>query len=321
MNKKLFSVICLLIVFLFCGCGKGSTASNQNTTGEREELPQETIVNTPQIDPSLIGKTFASGNYEYTVQEDGTVYISGYIGNDTELTLPVELDEYVVSGVAANAFDNAESVSSLVVPGTIYMIGKEAFAGCVNLKKVTIEEGVQYIASRAFANGTGYDFNSSTVEEATIPDSIVRMGERPFGLRTNVGHVSNGLLYIGKFVVDVTESFDGHIIFEEDTRGIADEAFLTWNPNVVEVTDTTVEIPEGVIYIGEAAFAGQDYIDYFKVPSTVVEIGSCALLYDEVNNGYSKYHSSDTQKIYGNAGTVAEMYATENGFNFVIVNN
>jgi len=147
------------------------------------------------------------------------------------------------------------------------------------------------------------------------------MGERPFGLRTNVGHVSNGLLYIGKFVVDVTESFDGHIIFEEDTRGIADEAFLTWNPNVVEVTDTTVEIPEGVIYIGEAAFAGQDYIDYFKVPSTVVEIGSCALLYDEVNNGYSKYHSSDTQKIYGNAGTVAEMYATENGFNFVIVNN
>lgn len=230
----------------------------------------------------------------------------------------IELDGYVVSGVADNAFNNAPSVSSLVVPGTIYEIGEKAFSGCTNLKRVVIEDGVKVIGYRAFQNGVN---NSSTILEAIIPDSIIKMGDRPFGLTNEVSREENGLLYIGKFVVDTSDNFDGHVVFSENTLGISDEAFFYWSGWASEITDTTINIPDGVRYIGEAAFAGQINIDYFRVPASVEEIGACAMLYDYVNNRFELWNSHDKQKLYGCAGTVAEMYAAKNGLNFVISND
>lgn len=320
---KLFRISALalsvvLLVALFGKCANNNTDADQEAIREEGRTQQETTVKATQIDPSLIGKIFASGNYEYCVQENGTVYISGYTGNDTELTLPIELDGYVVSGVADNAFNNAPSVSSLVVPGTIYEIGEKAFSGCTNLKRVVIEDGVKVIGYRAFQNGVN---NSSTILEAIIPDSIIKMGDRPFGLTNEVSREENGLLYIGKFVVDTSDNFDGHVVFSENTLGIADEAFFYWSGWASEITDTTINIPDGVRYIGEAAFAGQINIDYFRVPASVEEIGACAMLYDYVNNRFELWNSHDKQKIYGCAGTVAEMYAAKNGLNFVISND
>lgn len=314
MKKIAIGVLYIVLAFMLIACGK-ENPTPQPTENTVVQNDTQTVSKT--VDPSLVGKSFVCGDYEYTIQENGTVYISGYIGSDTDLILPTELDGYAVSGVADEGFYSAESIEALLIPGTIREIGKEAFAGCTNLKKVVIEEGVEIIGYRAFQNGIN---NSSIVSEAIIPDSIIKMGDRPFGLTNEVSHESNGLLYIGKFVVGTSDSFDGHVVFDKEVLGIADEAFFNWGGWAAVITDTSIEIPEGVRYIGKAAFAGQDSIDYFKVPATVEEIGSCAMLYDYVNNGYELYYSHDTQKIYGKAGSVAEQYADINGLNFVIEN-
>lgn len=318
MKKKLVGVLFILISLMLLACGNEASYAGERVEKGKQETQQKESVASNSVDASLIGKRFSCGDYEYTVQENGTVYISGYIGSEADLTLPTELDGFLVSGVADEGFKGAESIVSLIIPGTVQEIGKKAFAECINLNKVVIEDGVKVIEYRAFQNETN---NNSTISEVIIPDSIVKMGDHPFGLINEVSRESNGLLYIGKFVVDSADSFNGHIEFDKDMLGIADSAFEIYNSRDARIIDSTIEIPEGVRYIGEAAFAGQDNIDYFKVPASVQEIGPHAMLFDYVNNEYELYYSNNTRKIYGISGSAAEQYAEANGLNFVIVNN
>lgn len=62
----------------------------------------------------------------------------------------------------------------------------------------------------------------------------------------------------------------------------------------------------------------------FKVPSSVVEIGSYAMQFRYVDGGYIAYNVDKrdcSYKVYGAANSVAEQYAKSNGLNFVIVTN
>lgn len=90
-----------------------------------------------------------SGDYTYTVNDDGTVTITEYTGNDAEITVPSEIDGY-----------------------TVTVIGREAFYFNKTLKKVTLPNTINTIKD--------YGFSGSSIERINLPNSITSIGEFAF---------------------------------------------------------------------------------------------------------------------------------------------
>lgn len=69
-----------------------------------------------------------------------------------ELAFPSELDGYTVGSIAAGAFQGNTSLKRIVLPGTLYEIGANAFAACGALQKVEFSEQLTelHIGENAF---------------------------------------------------------------------------------------------------------------------------------------------------------------------------
>lgn len=283
------------------------TLMENNTVSEQSD-DQIGQADSVVIDPNLIGKTFSSGDFEYTILECGDASISGYIGEEASLTLPTEIDGYSVVAVSDAACKGNDKITSLLIPGTIKEIGKEAFQNCKNLTSVTFEEGVERLNDFSFA------YNKK-LTEVDIPDSVTNMGMRVWNQDQydKIYEYKDGLVYAGKVVVDIDEkTFDGEIRFQEDTVGIGSEALLA--PETVSgmiadyITEDTLIIPDTVKSIGSMALGNLErYIKSIEIPDSVEYIGDEAI--------------PQEIKIYGVVGSEAERYASSNGNDFVIRSN
>lgn len=316
MKKMLFIVSLILLTLTACG--------NQRVTTDEDSKPYEkteSVVSTndemeSSFDNSLVGKTFISGDYEYTIQENGTVFISYYTGSELELTIPVKLDNYSVTGIGEEAFRKSETLETLIIPGEIKSIGDSAFNDCSSLTSVTIEAGVESIGATAF--------RKCPITNLKLADSVYKLGDSAFP--SECENEVNGLLYVDDFVVGFGENFDGHIMFKLHTKGIADRALRKYNsPDTYEILDKTIEFPEGILYIGKYALLGYspNEINSYKIPSSVIEIGDYAIGSQEFSDSSKEFYDSfcdggNYAKIYVTEGSAAEEYAKSHGLNYVI---
>lgn len=319
----LMLAFCLLVTLTACGKDKKANGGDKaspdgnaygNVSTDTASKPEQVS----NFDTSLIGKTFASGDYEYTVQPDGTVFITAYIGNETDLSIPTQLDGYDVTGIGQAVFKD-KNIVTLTIPGQIREIGSWAFEDCHNLEQVIIQDGVEKIGYCAFAY-------CENLYSLVLPDTLIQLGEYAFASseyhklgditchapNRYITQVINGYIYAGKYVLSLAPDYDGERSFAEGTLGIADGAFSMGR----FTNDGLVVIPDGVRFIGDAAFA-EHTIPAFKIPPSVIYIGNYAIHYEKVNGSYRPY-SSYRCKIYGAAGSVAEQYAANNGLEFVI---
>ncbi len=92
---------------------------------------------------------YSSGGYQYVINEDGSVTITGYTGSGTELVMPMELDGRQVTDIGDRAFFGSGLVS-LVLPESLLVIGDSAFAGCRNLTSLNLPESLSIIGMYAF---------------------------------------------------------------------------------------------------------------------------------------------------------------------------
>ena len=130
------------------------------------------------------------------IQEDGTVKITKYCGNDTSFVIPAEIDGKPVTSIGYRAFADSTlltsitipdsvkyiemgafarctSLTDIVLPASLITIDTEAFRGCTMLTSVTIPDGVTDIGSYAFAS-------CSALTKISLPDSVVVIGDRAF---------------------------------------------------------------------------------------------------------------------------------------------
>ncbi|MCD8016188.1 MAG: leucine-rich repeat protein, partial [Lachnospiraceae bacterium] len=107
-----------------------------------------------QNDESLDDTVF--GNYAMGIFEDtsGSYYVSitGYIGDDTDITVPSELKGYPVTEIGARAFYDNDTIQTVTLPNGITDIGSEIFAGCTALTTVTLSNSLTSIPSYTFSN-------------------------------------------------------------------------------------------------------------------------------------------------------------------------
>lgn len=217
---------------------------------------------------------------DYTFYSDGVDnYLVGYLGSDTQLTLPANY--YGASYKICNyAFYKNETITSVVGNANVTGIGDYAFYGCEALASVSGFTAIKYIGDYAF-----YDCPISNI---TLPNTLEEIGDFAFrNCDDLVLTESNNLYYLGnsdnlymvllKPVDNTAESYT----INAATKYIASEAFSGCKAL------TSIVIPEGVKTIGAKAFYNCSALTSVTVPSSVTSIGSdafngCAAL-TEVN--------------------------------------
>lgn len=112
--------------------------------------------------------TEVSGDYEYTVLDDGTARIAKYNGSASELVIPTELDGKTVSAIGQMSFEKCKSITSLTIPSSIKTIGKNAFRYCENLKNLTLSEGLEAIDLGGFQE-------CAKLESVVLPNSLTKV--------------------------------------------------------------------------------------------------------------------------------------------------
>ena len=204
-----------------------------------------------------------NGYLFYTV--DGVNYLVNYIGSDTELTLPANYNEenYVINDFA---FYNNDKITKVTIPDSVTSIGDYAFSKCYSLTSVTIGDSVTSIGYEAF-------YRCTNLTSVMIGNSVTSIGFEAFyntAYYKNESNWENGVLYIGKYLIDAKTDMSGTYTVKDGTKLIADSAFASCD------SLTSVTIGNGVTSIGEAAFSSCDNLTSITIPDSVASIGDWA---------------------------------------------
>lgn len=165
-------------------------------------------------------------------------YVCGYLGQETELTLPATYD------ISDLAFYGCSGLTSIEIPDNVSSIGEGAFQGCSGLTKIEIPSSVESIGNVAFCGCTGL----TSIE---IPNSVASIGYRAFDGCT-------GTLVINCDIEDC-----------EDTGVIS--SFLAYCAQFSEVI-----LGEEVNKVGRYAFCSVSSMKSLTIGSNVNSIGPYA---------------------------------------------
>lgn len=114
-----------------------------------------------------------AGGFGYRLNGDGTAAIQSYSGGDESLFIPLLLDGRMVSGFDAQAFARNDALKSVSVPGAFRSVPAGAFAGCLGLREVVLNEGVAYIGPLAFTV-------CPMLKSVTLPASLTSIDDEAF---------------------------------------------------------------------------------------------------------------------------------------------
>ena len=160
-----------------------------------------------------------SGDYQYRVLDDGSVEITGYVGSDTKLEIPREIDGKLVKHIGDRAFSGCSGLIEIVIPDGVISIGGSAFYDCSGLTKIAIPDGMTSIEDAVF-------FGCSGLTEIVIPDSVTNIGRSAFVECSGLTEIAipDGLLSIEKSVFYACSGLT-EIAIPDSVISIGDEAF------------------------------------------------------------------------------------------------
>ena len=233
---------------------------------------------------NLSASAETSGDWEYSVLDDGTAEITGYTGSETELAIPSEIDGYTVTSIGILAFPESEGLISITIPDSIINIGFGAFAYCDGLTSVTIPDSVISIDDAAFAYCDGLtsiivDENNPVYDSRDNCNAIIETETSTLISGCKNTAIPDNVISIGRC------SFQG-------CTGL-----------------TSVVIPPSVMNIDDYAF-----YDCISLRIIAIDNSRCALYSGEET-------IPATTVIYGHAGSTAQIYAETYGRRFLSYGN
>lgn len=269
--KRITSILLVLLLavtaVLLAACGSDSDAAPKNSTSDsgnqspaddNGDEPAETEAGTEVIE------TVEEEGVKYELYGDGTLKVSGegsaYCYEDSweDQITKVIAEE----GITSMTFYDCNSLTEVVIPGSVQVIENDAFRGCDSLTKVSVQEGVIRIDGNAF-------YQCASLAEIELPDSLIFVGEYPFKETALFNNPVDGVVYADNVAIGYT-NIQGSPKFKEGTRIIADHAFDGLG------SITSVTFPNSVIRIGEFAFYNCTNLSEINVPDSVYSIGNCA---------------------------------------------
>ena len=226
----------------------------------------------------------------------------------------VELPKYLEE-IGGNAFKECKNLETVWFGENTKVVKASAFEECIKLKNVYLNEGITVIGGSAFEA-------TEQLETIVIPSSVERIGCWAF---ENSG--LKGVTFQGEKVCIEERAFRNTPWQEKQ------EGFLICGDNVLVCyngTEEVVQVPHGVKYISASFEKAEEFKEVY-LPDTVIEIIDVSCLWRRRGRVYIP---SSVEKISGDlysmfdlssvtivttAGSYAEEFAKENGFNLEIV--
>lgn len=266
--------------------------------------------------------------------EDGTLEITSYKGDSTEVEVPPRIGKTPVTRIGELAFSPyktdtmvyqkpydryraLKAIRSVSLPESITAIGKCAFAGCSALTEIHIPGSVTQIGDQAFAKCT-------SLKQIALPAEVKRIGYAAFRDCEQLCSVSLSaeLEAIGE------DAFSGcgslrEISLPEALKMIGQSSFagcdaLAGENHLVIVNQTVqhchpdaenVVIPDGVTGIGRDAFDSCRKLKNLVIPSSVTRFG----YFLGGDWGYLFNACKKHLTIYAQPNSCAAKYAKTNG--------
>ncbi|MCR5620471.1 MAG: leucine-rich repeat domain-containing protein [Treponema sp.] len=203
------------------------------------------------------GTAFAAGaepnsedDFEFSVNDDFTeITITKYTGTRTDVVIPASIQDVPVVHIGSNAFSNNNRITSVVIPEGVKEIAdgdagyaRGAFAGCGNLRSVTLPSGI-YIGTSAF-------------QHCWVLETVV------LGKNSTIGKSAFYMMIPSRSALKRIDIPEGCTLRE----------CAFYNCGKLEA----VALPEGLKIIPKECFYGCEKLKDVNLPSTLKVIGRCA---------------------------------------------
>ena len=213
--------------------------------------------------------------------EEGTHYLAGYIGEDTDIIFPSDYngDSYLLNDYV---FQHPDYITSVTITKGVEKISALTLAGCSNLTSiVVVDENTKY-DSREDCNAV-IETNSNTLilgcSTTFIPNSVTSIDSYAFYECRNITsivipktitEISNGAIFFGCNSLTSIVVEDGNTRY--DSRNNCN-AIIETNSNTLIAGCSTTIIPEDIESIGTNAFFGRGSLTSIEIPENVAVLG------------------------------------------------
>jgi hypothetical protein len=187
-------------------------------------------------------------DYDYVINDNGTVTITAYNGSDVDVIIPDHIYGRWVTGIGGSVFYYYNpGLNSVTIPNSVTNIGEYSFAGNPSLSSVAIPNAVTRIGDWAFSDDTG-------LSGFTIPNNVTSIESSTFADDTGLISVT-----IGKNVTNIGDNAFGNcpnltgVYFRGNVPGGGDldlftgddDAIAYYLPNTTgwDQTPTFAELP------------------------------------------------------------------------------
>ncbi len=278
-----------------------------SASATEETVPEETTLTAGA--EAMAATTVAYGDIltnglHWVLQSDGGLYIQGrgkmpnYSNTQYSNTAPwfkgtgyPNVKKLKITAeiprIGTNAFEGT-LITEVTIPEWVEEVGARSFRDCVNLTSVTLSEGVTTLEADVFAGCT-------SLTEITVPVSVTSIGAgalgtakvtyqgtmeqwKKIGLSGQTAVCTDGTIFAwGSCGTSVSWEIDGNgcmTISGSGSMGDFDN-IPTWTKNYAQ-NIKSVEIRDGVTYIGKNAFFGCSKLRSVHIPESVTGIGDYA---------------------------------------------
>ncbi len=245
---------------------------NQNITVEDIEKKMEKELMKDPYNTADMKKLWS-----YEKLEDGTLCLTGYKGEETNVTVPPYIGKTAVSRLGDCVFsittanggykpqqicENLEKIESIFIGDNITSIGNSAFYGCTSLQSITIPDSVTSIGEKSLSY-------CEKLQSVTIPDSVTSIGDWVFDACESLQSITipDSVTSIGYGVFYLCESLQS-ITIPDGVTSIGDWAFYECKSlQGITIPDSVTSIGDGVFYLCES-------LQSITIPDGVTSIGN-----------------------------------------------
>lgn len=194
--------------------------------------------------------TLSWNGWEYQLN-GGTATITGYSGEETELTFPAKVpkepgsDQVIVANkISYQALKGNQNITSVCIPEGYQEMGYEVFKECTSLSSVELPASIEYYEDapgvNAPSNSNGAFWDCTALTQVTIPEGTKALGKRLFARCTSLAAVE-----LPSTLTDWEYAF-------QDATGLK-----------------RVTLKEGIQTIPRSAFQNCTALEKMKIPDTV----------------------------------------------------
>lgn len=179
-------------------------------------------------------------NIDFTNDFDDNLYVSGYTGTDSVLTIPEVVYGKNVLRLGKKSLKGVEALESVIMHDNMTIIRERAMYQCPNLSHVYYSKKLEVIEAYALA------YNTEKITSALLRDTAVRqIGDGAY-------MECNNLEYLA--LPDTLEQIDGTVFNKTSVRKLV--------------------LPSKTTIIGARSFAYCDKLEKIYVPASVTVIGT-----------------------------------------------